>query len=156
MFSRLLKIRYITVVIVVVSVTHALAFLTMGTLTAVRAYRHVFASLREGGEAVPGVEILHSLDFLFVSMVLIVLSLGIAKLFLLEPNAEQTLKLPVWLRIEKITELKVLLWETILTTLVIVALSELSASLFERPDWTILLIPGAILALSLSLFFMKK
>ena len=49
-----------------------------------------------------------------------------------------------------------LLWETILTTLLILGLSELTAALFGKPDWTVLLTPIAILVLALSLYFMKK
>jgi len=104
----------------------------------------------------PGLELLHSLDTLFISMVLIVLALGMAKLFLRNPEERDDAKLPVWLRIESITELKVLLWETILTTLLIVAMSDVSAALYEPTTWTILITPTAVLILALSLFFMKR
>ena len=155
MFKHLLKVRYLTVVIVILAVGHAVSFLIMGALEAFKAYKHVLTG--EHSEAArPGLELLHSLDFLFVSMVLLVLALGIAKLFLINPSEKLLTELPVWLRIESITQLKVLLWETSLTTLMIIALSELSAALFTKPDWTVLLTPAAILVLSLSLFFIKK
>jgi uncharacterized membrane protein YqhA len=154
-FNQLLKIRYVTVVIVILAVLHALAFLGMGAQIAFKAYWAVLRPLPGEHAARPGLELLHALDFLFVSMVLVVLSLGIAKLFLLDPNREIP-KLPTWLEIDSITELKVLLWETILTTLVIVALSDLSEGLLAKLDWTVLLTPIAILMLSLSLYFMKK
>jgi uncharacterized membrane protein YqhA len=108
------------------------------------------------GGSRPGLELLHSLDFLFVSLVLIVLGLGIAKLFLLAPGDSSDAGLPTWLRIDSISELKVLLWETILTTLLIASLSNLVEGLFGTLDWTVLLMPIAILILSLSLFFIKK
>ena len=38
MFKHLLKVRYIVVVIVILAVLHAFAFLTMGTLLTVKAY----------------------------------------------------------------------------------------------------------------------
>ena len=44
----------------------------------------------------------------------------------------------------------------ILTTLLIVALSDLSESLFGPLNWTVLLTPISILLLALSLYFMKK
>jgi len=50
----------------------------------------------------------------------------------------------------------VLLWETILLTLVISALSELTTGLFERLEWSALITPIAIVALSLSLYLVKK
>jgi uncharacterized membrane protein YqhA len=156
MFNQLLKIRYLTVVIVLLSAGHAVAFLVMGTLTALKGYQQVLAGEHGSEKARPGLELLHSLDFLFVSMVLIVLSLGIAKLFLMSPSEKLNAELPVWMRIESISQLKVLLWETALTTLMIIALSDLSAGLFTKLDWTVLLTPAAILVLSLSLYFMKR
>jgi hypothetical protein len=87
--------------------------------------------------------------------VLLVLSLGIAKLFLLGANTNES-NLPVWLRIDSIGELKVLLWETVLTTLLIAGLPDLVAGLFGKLEWTVLILPVAILILAVSLYFMKK
>jgi uncharacterized membrane protein YqhA len=157
MFQHLLKIRYLILVIVVIAVLHAIAFMTLGIQTAFHAYALLLKGGTQSAHAErPGVELLHSLDALIVSMVLIVLALGMAKLFLRNPAEHDDSHLPVWLRIESITELKVLIWETILTTLLIVAMSDISAALYEQPTWTILLTPAAVLALAISLFFMKK
>ena len=87
---------------------------------------------------------------------LLVLGLGIAKLFVVNLTEEETAALPIWLRIDSISQLKVLLWETILTTLLIVALSDLIRGLFTKLEWSALTIPAAILLLALSLFFIKK
>jgi uncharacterized membrane protein YqhA len=156
MFKHLLKVRYIVVVIAFFAVLHALAFLVMGAQSAVKAYGYLLNEKGVGETTRPGLELLHSLDFFFVAMVLVVLALGIAKLFLLDPSADATAELPAWLRIDSISELKVLLWETILTTLLILGLSDLTATVFSKPDWTILLMPVSILVLALSLYFMKK
>lgn len=156
MFQHLLKIRFLVLVLVVVAVFHALAFMALGIKTAFHAYGLILTGAKDTGAARPGVELLHSLDTLFISMVLIVLALGMAKLFLRNPEEHDDSKLPVWLRIESITELKVLIWETILTTLLIVAMSEVSTALYEQTTWTILITPTAVLILALSLFFMKR
>ena len=157
MFDRLLKIRYLTIVVVILAVLHALAFLVMAAQIGVRAYWHV---LHDPGtvdrDARPGLELLHSMDFLFVALVFIVLALGIARLFLFDPKAMRTMELPSWLQIDSITALKVLLWETILTTLLIASLSELSGALFAKLEWSALVTPVAILILALSLYLMKK
>ena len=155
MFRQLLKIRYVAVVIVILALLHSVAFLVMGAKIALRAYWHVLDETAAAAER-PGIELLHSLDFLFVSLVLLVLGLGIAKLFVVNLTEEETAALPIWLRIESITELKVLLWETILTTLLIVALSDLIRGLFTKLEWSALTIPAAILLLALSLFLIKK
>jgi uncharacterized membrane protein YqhA len=159
MFDRLLKVRYLVIVIVLVAILHAVAFLFMGTEIAFKSYWHVLHHGRDGNEtglARPGLEILHSLDLLFVAMVFLVLALGIAKLFLVGPKAVESMDLPSWLRIGSIAELKVLLWETILVTLVITSLSELTTGLFEKLDWHALVTPAAIFLLALSLFLVKK
>jgi uncharacterized membrane protein YqhA len=153
MFQHLLKLRYIAIAMVILSVLHAIAFLVIGAKLAVTAYAHVIHGATD--EARPGLELLHSLDFLFVSLVLMVLALGIGKLFLLSPNVDES-ALPVWLRIHSISELKVLLWETVLTTLLIAALPSLVAGLFGQVAWSVLVIPAGILVLALSLFFMKR
>ena len=154
MFEQFLKVRYVAVVIVILAVLHAVAFLAMGTHVAVRAYVHVFDESPAIGSG-PGLELLHSLDFLFISMVLMVLAIGIARLFLVSPTYDDS-KLPAWLRIHSISELKVLLWETVLTTLLIVGLSDLTSALYAKLAWTALIMPLAILVLALSLHFMKR
>jgi uncharacterized membrane protein YqhA len=157
MFEQLLKVRYVVVVIVVLAVLHAVAFLVLGAATAVTAYRDVLHAWGQAGtEGRPGLKLLHSLDYLFVAMVFLILALGIAKLFFIGPKAAEGMDLPSWLRVQNIAELKVLLWETILVTLVITSLSELSSGLFEKVQTTALVTPAAILMLSLALFFLKK
>ena len=85
-------------------------------------------------------------------------SAGVAKLFLLEhdPAQAQRLSLPRWLDIETFTDLKILLWETILTALLVIGLATLTSNLFGKPTWSALVIPAGILLLALSLYFMKK
>ena len=92
---------------------------------------------------------------MFVSLVLLVLALGIAKLFLLDASKERP-GLPKWLDIENISQLKVLLWETVLTTLLIVAMSDLVTNMGMSLSWNVLIAPASILLLALSLFFMKR
>jgi uncharacterized membrane protein YqhA len=158
MFEQLLKIRYVVLVIVVLATLHAIAFLVLGAKVAATAYAHVLTGGGGDGEhrVRPGLELLHSLDFMFLAIVFLVLALGFAKLFLAGPQTTESMHLPTWLRIDSIAELKVLLWETILLTLVISALSELTTGLFERLEWSALITPIAIVALSLSLYLVKK
>ncbi|HSS39567.1 MAG TPA: YqhA family protein [Polyangia bacterium] len=156
MFSQLLKVRYIAVVIVALAVVDSMAFLVLGTKSALHGYEQVLG-FHGNGSGRPGLELLHSLDFLFVSLVFLVLGLAIAKLFLLGPSDVDDAKLPTWLRLHSISELKVLLWETSLVTMLVVSLSEMTANL-DSPNrsWTVLLTPTAILLLAISLYFIKK
>ncbi|HLO82293.1 MAG TPA: hypothetical protein VK166_15120 [Chitinophagaceae bacterium] len=62
---------------------------------------------------------------------------------------------PSWLKIDDFKELKVLLWETILVTLVVFTLTKV-ASAKEVLTWDAMILPGVILALTGSLFLMRK
>jgi uncharacterized membrane protein YqhA len=155
LFEQLLKVRFVAVVVVILSFLHSLAFLFLGARSAIETYLHI---LGVGGAAMerPALELLHSLDFFLVSLVLLILSLGVAKLFLLPPAAPHSRRLPSWLDVETFSDLKYLLWETILTTLLIAALPLLTAGLFGEVEWVALASPAAIFLLALSLYFMKK
>jgi uncharacterized membrane protein YqhA len=157
-FEHLLKIRYIAVVVVGLAVLHALAFLVMGAKTAAKAYWQIWAGAADGAQVRPGLELMHSLDLLLLSLVLVILALGVAKLFLLRPSmsADARSALPDWLHIETFRDLKVLLWETILAVLLIISLSSLTAGLSTRLDWSALILPAAIFMLAMSLHVMKR
>jgi uncharacterized membrane protein YqhA len=157
-FEHLLKIRYIAVVVVGLAVLHALAFLVMGAKTAAKAYWQIWTGAAGGAQVRPGLELMHSLDLLLLSLVLVILALGVAKLFLLRPSTAVDARsaLPDWLHIESFRDLKVLLWETILAVLLIISLSSLTAGLSTRLDWTALILPAAIFMLAMSLNMMKR
>jgi uncharacterized membrane protein YqhA len=157
MFERLLKVRYVAAVVVVLAVLHALAFMLMGAKLAVHAYGRVLFGATVGALDRPGVELLHALDLLLISLVLIILAVGVGKLFLRDPGAPaHSASLPAWLDITTFTDLKVLLWETVLTALLVFTIATLSADLQGHPGWTALVLPGGILLLAMSLYFMKK
>jgi uncharacterized membrane protein YqhA len=152
---HLLKIRYLAAVVVVLAIVHSVMFLFLGARRSVVSYLHILrAPDVDAGN--PGLELLHSLDFFLVSLVLMILALGVAKLFLLPPTLNFSARLPAWLHVETFSDLKFLLWETILTTLLIAALPVLVAGMHGKLDWTALVIPAAVLVLALSLYCMKK
>jgi uncharacterized membrane protein YqhA len=156
LLEHLLKVRYIAIVVVILAILHALAFLFLGGRIAFHAYRLILSGAH-GENTRPGLELLHSLDFLLISLVLLILGLGVAKLFLLpQLVAGRGRALPTWLQMETFSDLKVLLWETILVALVVFGLPTLSADLAGRLEWTALVLPAAILLLALGLYFMRK
>jgi uncharacterized membrane protein YqhA len=153
LFGHLLKARYFAAVVVLVSILHSLTFLIMGTRIALRTYWHVLRGAPpEEGKVGPGVELLHSLDYLLVALVLMILALAVARLFLFA----RTASVPAWLDVDSFSDLKYLLWETILTALLIIGLSLLATGMNDRLTWSALIIPTAILLLSVSLYFMKR
>jgi uncharacterized membrane protein YqhA len=101
------------------------------------------------------VGLLKAIDLFLMAIVFFMFSIGILVLFSTNGKSES---LPQWLRISNFTQLKVILWEAILTTLVISYLAGLVQRRLdgEDPGLTHLIIPGAILLLAISLFFLKK
>jgi hypothetical protein len=57
---------------------------------------------------------------------------------------------------ETFSDLKVLLWETILVALVVFGLPTLSSDLAGALAWSALVLPAAIALLALGLFLMKR
>jgi len=82
--------------------------------------------------------------------------MGLTKLFLGKlVDDEDEKNIPKWLRINNFLELKMLLWQTILVSLVILFVDQL----FEYQDnmsWNLLIIPAAILILSVSMAVINK
>ena len=86
-----------------------------------------------------------------LAIIFIIFGLGIARLFLFNRISDE--EIPSWLRFQDMKGLKVLLWETILVTLVIYCLQVLLT--YKQLTLELLIIPGAILLLALALFFVR-
>ena len=100
---------------------------------------------------------LKAVDMFLMAIVFFVFSLGLLILFV-SHDAELPVKVPDWLRIKTFTDLKVILWESILTTLVVsylVGLAELKMA-GVQVSTSNLIIPGVIFLISISLFLLKK
>jgi len=153
MFRSLIRIRYLAVLVAFVFVIHALGFLALGVYRSLEAYRPLLGLGPH--EAHPGRHIAESVDALLFSLVLIVLAIGTTSLFLFVPGQGQTSTLPDWMRIKSLTELKLLLWEAILAMLVVAAAAGIISDL-PNLEWRHLVMPGAILILSVSYFLLKR
>jgi len=150
MLKRLLPLRFVFLIAVIVTFANSIAFLFIGIRSAWHGYVAIFDS--HAGER-PGLMFLESLDMFMVSVVFLVFGFGMVRIFThYHTTGEQ---LPGWLQIKDFKELKILLWETILVTLVVVSVS-VAIRQIEHPTWEVLIIPGMILLLSVSLFVMRK
>jgi Predicted membrane protein len=146
---------------IIIGVIAWLVFAAGIVLTGLGVYDFVmvFVHLVHGGghtTALMAIGLLHAVDAFLVAIVFFVMALGF---FVLFHNGETPLpvRLPEWLRVKNFTQLKIILWEAILTTLVVSWL----ASLVEIKigggtyDLNSLIIPAGILLIALSLFFLK-
>jgi uncharacterized membrane protein YqhA len=122
-------------------------------MESIHGYKIFFKDGLDGNER-PGVYLLEGLDLFLVSMVFLIFALGIIRIFT-HYNTTEDENLPRWLRIKDFKELKVLLWETILVTLVVFTFTRIISNK-EVLQWNTLIIPSVVLILMLSLFLMKR
>jgi len=152
MIKLLLKSRYIALFISFFMFLNSIAFVIMGIIRALEAYKEILKCIRGDHSIKPGLHIAESLDTFLLSIVTLIISIGIAKIFFL--SEEQGLQLPKWLNINSFKDLKILLWETILLTLVVLFLTILPMDGMDF-GWKILTLPISILLLSIALVIMK-
>ena len=155
MFRILIRIRYLATVVVVLLAVHALGLLTVGAIRTYEAYHMLWQGPSWQGEDRPGIHIAESIDALLFALLLIVLASGTAGLFLTGPGKGVDSQLPDWMRVKNLTELKLLLWEGSLMVLVVASMTTFIANV-ENPHWLLLVLPAAILLLSVSYYLMKR
>jgi len=130
------------------------------TLLGIYDFIHVFSYFAEYKNDILikmiAVGLLQAVDLFLVAIVMFVFSVGLLVLF--DNKEEIPLKLPEWLKVKNFMQLKIILWEAILTTLVISYLAGLVQAKMAGEIITIssLIIPGSILIIALSLYFLKK
>lgn len=152
MFKKLLNIRYIVFLAVVILLLNAIFLIIGGAVLSVKAYlEFVHNGFIPSENYDAGLHLMEGLDAFMVAIIFIIFGLGIARLFLFNHVADD--EVPHWLRFHDIKGLKVLIWETILVTLVIFCLQVLLKSKTQTLE--LLILPGAILILSVALFFVR-
>ncbi|HKJ47436.1 MAG TPA: YqhA family protein [Christiangramia sp.] len=154
MLDKLLKLRYLVVIIVFFTFLNSLVLIFLAARKSVHAYGILFFDV-EGEKPAP-VEILESIDLFLIALVFLIFSLGLTKLFLgrLVGDEDET-RLPKWLRIKNFLELKMLLWQTILVSLVILFVDVVFQNQ-EEMSWELLIVPLAILILATSMAVINK
>lgn len=150
----LLRFRYLAIVVVLLLLVHSVALLVMGGIRAYEAYHLILRGPGWAGADRPGVHIVESVDALLLSLVLFVLATGVTRLFLSSPDQSADPRLPEWLRIRNFSELKYTLWEAVLVALVVASVTSFIANL-DHLDWDQLILPAAILVLSVSLALLR-
>ena len=154
MIKRFLNYRVIAVVIATFIFINSIAFTVGGIFLSSKGIYLIFT---DGlySEARPGKYILESVDVFLLALVFLIFAIGIIKLFV--PDAHQFLVVTElkWLKIGNFSELKMLLWEAVMITLVIFFMT----SFIEKEghvDWMFLVLPISIILLAVSYFVMKR
>ena len=150
----LLRLRYLAVVAVLFCILNSIAFLALGVYESFHAYPVIVTGMSWNEAKSAGVSIVESIDTFLVALVLIILALGLTELFLVSDERRDALPIPPWMKVKSFLDLKLLLWEAVLTVLVVVFLG--LATKTEDLRWEVLILPASILMLAISLFIMKK
>jgi uncharacterized membrane protein YqhA len=152
MFQKLLKIRYLIILVVGIMFINSIFFIIGGIGYSFKGYiEFVKNGFLPSDTLNPGLQILKGLDAFMLAIIFIIFGLGVARLFLFNKTPDD--EVPSWLRFHEMKGLKVLLWETILVTLVIYCLQVLLTH--KELGYSLLILPGAILLLAVALFFMR-
>ncbi|KAA9332635.1 YqhA family protein [Adhaeribacter soli] len=158
--KNLLRLRYIYIIAVIFAFLDSIFFLISGVIESIHGFMVFFRKLMTGEKILIGVYFMEALDRFLIAFVFMIFSLGIYKLFFVKEHS--SVDLPGWLQIENLKELKVLLWETIMVTLVVYTISLVvnttadKGAVMESLSWNALILPVIILILSVSLYFMRK
>jgi uncharacterized membrane protein YqhA len=152
MLIKLLHLRFVYAVAVIFTLVNSVFCLVAGIRQSLEGYRVIFRYL--GGEEIAGPKmlLLESLDSFLAALVFLIFGLGIVKIFIV-PN--QVLEgLPSWLQIRSFVELKILLWESVLITIVVMAMGTVARRL-DSLAWDVLVLPGVVLLMAIGLYLMR-
>jgi uncharacterized membrane protein YqhA len=152
MFDKLLNLRYVVIIAVFFLLINSLVFIVVGVVHCVQGYiEFLNAGFRATEGSRPGLHLMEGLDAFMLALVFLIFGLGVARLFVFDKHSVE--RIPAWLNVHDLKGLKVLLWETILVTLVILCVTNLIK--LTSLSWETLIYPILILILAAALFLMR-
>lgn len=153
MLQTFFRIRYITGLAVIAALLAALLAIVIGGTRVYEAfmlYLGFHAPRTPGNEALESIiEIVEALDNFLLGFVLIYFSYGTYFLFVRE-ETERPIRIPNWMHVESIGQMKRVLLEVIL---VLLSVFMLKLVLIEQSEieWNLLVLPAMIIAIAISL-----
>ncbi|UPG73576.1 YqhA family protein [Roseomonas gilardii subsp. gilardii] len=143
MIDILLKLRYILVLASVGVFAGALLVLWDAVLRLWRA----FSAFRQGMEIFVIPTVLGAADKFLFSIALMIFAYAITFCFVLDLSAEVRRKLPAWMIVDTVSELKNLLFQLVILYLVVHVAIEV-AEAEDTSNWSLLVVPTAVLLLA--------
>src|SRR6187401_2708046 len=141
-------LRVLISVISAILIIDSIVLVSRGVLMTWHAYR----DLTDPTIDRPLIPALEAVDLFFLALVFLIMAIGLVQLFV---GDIRLVRLPAlaWLKIQSFTALKVLLWDTFLVTLLVLFVTRLI--LVDTINWEVLILPGAILMLTVSSYLLK-
>lgn len=146
-----LVLRITISIICVFTFINALVFVGISVYHSVHAYTIIATGSMADR---PGIYLAEALDTFLLAMVFIIFAIGIGKLFV--PDSKLLKKIHLdWLNPKSFSDLKGILWEAVLTTLVVLFATSIIHQL-DNLALEHLIIPAAILLIAVALRMMKS
>ena len=151
------SVRVFILIIALIVFASGIVLTVIGAFDFAKVFSLIGTSEHNDVRGLMAIGLLHAVDIFLIAIVFFVLAFGMLILFG-NPESKFPLTLPEWLHVQNFMELKAILWEAILTTLVVTYLAGLAERAIEGKEIEIqsLLIPGGILLIAVSLFFLKR
>lgn len=146
--ERIFKVKYLALIVSILLMISGVLAIVLGAIRLVESIL-VMLGIHEGKA---GIYLIESVDTLLFSLVILVLSGGIFKLFVGDENTLS--ENIVFSKIKTFMDLKVLLWETLLLTLTVWCALGFFINT-ESQNYEQLILPVSIVLLALALKFIK-
>lgn len=158
--DKIKPIRYISTIAVIASLLGAFLMFIIGATKTVRAYAAYFeysevfddvAHLKVSDRAIA--YLIQSVDAFLIALVLMIFAAGVFKLFIREGDPEKSPTF-AWIKINSVQQLKGILAELVVVILFVKFL-EVALVKLDNLEWEMLVLPGSILLLALSVKFLE-
>jgi uncharacterized membrane protein YqhA len=150
--EKMFRPRFAFQVVSIFCLLDAFFFILMGIYKSVKAIAYLYKSIVGKEWLNPGLMLVEALDSFMLGILFIIFSYGIYRIFVL--HHEDNARFPSWLNVHSFSELKFLLWETVLVALIVFSLRVLVQN--EEMSWKVLYLPGIIFLLSAGYYLVKK
>ena len=153
MLKNILKLRYIYLIVVIFNVLNSIAFLVIGVYKSIKGYKEIIKNFSHPDEwGNPGVYLAESLDTFLISIVFLIFAFGIYKIFVRDNTKDSDL--PKWLDIKSLRDLKILLWESIVITLLVFTVTVIIQNM-HNISWDMIILPAIVFILTLGLVILR-
>ncbi|MBO9198886.1 MULTISPECIES: YqhA family protein [Niastella] len=150
--EKLFRPRFAFQIISLFCLIDAFFFIIIGIYKSAKAVVLLYKSFIGKEWLNPGLQMVESLDSFMLGILFVIFSYGIYRIFVL--HHEENARFPSWLNVHSFSELKFLLWETVLVALIVFSLQILVRN--EDLSWEVLLLPGIIFLLSAGYYLVNK
>jgi len=146
-----LFLRLIILIVCVFTFMNALVFVGISVYRSIHGYIMIFQGQLNNR---PGVHLVESLDGFLLAIVFLIFAIGFGKLFMPDMKLLRNIQIP-WLEPKNFSDLKQVLWEAILTTLVVL-FAIIIVHDVENLGWNHLIIPGSVVLIAAALKLLKS